>query len=47
MLTQPLHLSSIKVLTDLVQGGARFSIDMQVLKDLKTLVGETSRVSIP
>ena len=47
MLTQPLHLRAIKVLTDLVWGGARFAIDMQVLKDLKTLVGETSRVSIP
>ena len=47
MLTQPLHLYSIKVLTDLVQAGARFSIDMQVLTDLKTLVGETSRVSTP
>ena len=35
MLTQPLHLSAIKVLTDLVQDGARFSIDMQGLKDLK------------
>ena len=35
MLTQPLHLSSIKVLTDLVQGVARFAIDMQVLADLK------------
>ena len=33
--TQPLHLRAIKVLTDLVQGMARFAIDMQVLKDLK------------
>ena len=35
MLTQPLPLSSIKVLTDLVRGVARFAIDIQVLKDLK------------
>ena len=45
MLTQPNHLSSIKVLTDLVQGVARLSIDMQVIKDLKKR-GSVARLAI-